>query len=164
VAKGLDLIPPAMEQPEYNLLAREKVEFEYLPLYDRYGIGLTTWSPLLSGVLTGKYTKDNIPSDSRLALANYKHLASRKLVNDVLDKVEALKGVAKELDCTAAQLALAWCCKNPRVSTVITGATKESQIEENMKALEVLPKLTPAVMEKIEAIVKSQPKVPDSFR
>eukprot|EP00850_Spirogloea_muscicola_P003677 SM000015S01177 [mRNA] locus=s15:191981:193847:+ [translate_table: standard] len=184
VAKRLNLVGPAMEQPEYNMLTREKVEAEYLPLYKNYGLGLTTWSPLASGVLTGKYTKDNIPHDSRLALTNYKAshwphnrqpityysihcalgLAERKLVDEVLDKVQQLRPIAKELDVTPAQLALAWCAKNPNVSTVITGATKESQIEENMKALAAIPKLTPEVMERIEAIIRSKPALPDNFR
>ncbi|CAI5534912.1 unnamed protein product [Closterium sp. Naga37s-1] len=164
VARRLNLIGPAMEQPEYNLIAREKVEKEFLPLYEPYGLGLTTWSPLASGVLTGKYARGHIPPDSRFALANYKHLATRKLVEEVLDKVGALQAVAGELQCTVAQLSLAWCAKNPHVSSVITGSTKESQIEENMKALEVMPKLTPAVMERIDAIMRNKPKLPDSFR
>lgn len=163
-ARRLNLIPPAMEQPEYNLLAREKVEAEYVPLYKNYGTGLTTWSPLASGVLTGKYTKDNIPADSRLSLANYKSLASKKLVDEILDKVEALKPIAKELDASLAQLSLAWCAKNPNVSTVITGATKEAQIEENMKAVELLPKLTPEVMARIEEVLQMKPKAPETFR
>eukprot|EP00850_Spirogloea_muscicola_P012961 SM000086S23013 [mRNA] locus=s86:16352:18039:- [translate_table: standard] len=141
VAKRLNLVGPAMEQPEYNMLTREKVEAEYLPLYKNYGLGLTTWSPLASG-----------------------GLAERKLVDEVLDKVQQLRPIAKELDVTPAQLALAWCAKNPNVSTVITGATKESQIEENMKALTAIPKLTPEVMERIEAIIRSKPALPDNFR
>ncbi|XP_074570261.1 putative voltage-gated potassium channel subunit beta [Curcuma longa] len=164
VAQRLDLVGPIVEQPEYNLLSRHKVESEYLPLYDTYGLGLTTWSPLASGVLTGKYSKGNIPSDSRFALDNYKNLASRSLVDDVLRKVNGLKLIAEELGVPLSQLAIAWCASNPNVSTVITGATKESQILENLKALEVLPLLTPNVLEKIEAVVQSKPKRQESYR
>ncbi|XP_042448592.1 probable voltage-gated potassium channel subunit beta [Zingiber officinale] len=163
-AQRLDLIGPIVEQPEYNLLTRHKVESEYLPLYDTYGLGLTTWSPLASGVLTGKYSKGNIPSDSRFALDNYKNLASRSLIDDVLAKVKGLKLIADELEVPLSQLAIAWCASNPNVSTVITGATKESQILENLKALEVLPLLTPDVLEKIEAVVQSKPKRQESYR
>ncbi|KZV34055.1 putative voltage-gated potassium channel subunit beta [Dorcoceras hygrometricum] len=164
VAQRLDLVGPIVEQPEYNLFSRHKVESEYLPLYTNYGLGLATWSPLSSGVLTGKYASGNIPPDSRFALDNYKNLASRSLVDDVLKKVKGLKPIADELDVTLSQLAIAWCASNPNVSSVITGATKEAQIEENMKAINVIPLLTPAVMEKIEAVVQSKPKRPDSYR
>ena len=164
IAQRLDLIAPVVEQPEYNLLSRHKVESEYLPLYSNYGIGLTTWSPLASGVLTGKYNKGTIPSDSRFALDNYKNLASRSLVEDVLKKVNGLKPIADELGVTLPQLAIAWCAANPNVSSVITGATKEYQVEENMKAITVIPMLTPSVMEKIEAIVQSKPKRPEAYR
>ncbi|KAG6473515.1 probable voltage-gated potassium channel subunit beta [Zingiber officinale] len=163
-AQRLDLIGPIVEQPEYNLLTRHKVEVEYLPLYSTYGLGLTTWSPLASGVLTGKYSKGNIPQDSRLALDNYKNLASRSLAGDILRKVNGLRPIAEELGVPLSQLAIAWCAANPNVSTVITGATKESQILENLKALEVLPLLTPDVLEKIEAVVQSKPKRQESYR
>ncbi|KAK8944471.1 putative voltage-gated potassium channel subunit beta [Platanthera zijinensis] len=164
VAGRLDLVGPVVEQPEYNLLSRHKVELEYLPIYNTYGLGLTTWSPLASGVLTGKYNKGIIPPDSRFALDNYKNLATRSLQDEVLLKVNGLKPIADELDATLAQLAIAWCASNPNVSSVITGATKENQIVENMKALEVLPKLTPDVLEKIEAIVQTKPKHSESYR
>ncbi|KAK4354885.1 hypothetical protein RND71_027079 [Anisodus tanguticus] len=174
VAQRLNLVGPIVEQPEYNLLSRHKpeynllsrhkVESEYLPLYSHYGIGLTTWSPLASGVLTGKYNAGNIPPDSRFALENYKNLASRSLVDDVLRKVNGLKPIAEELGVPLPQLAIAWCAANPNVSSVITGATKEYQIQENMKAINVIPMLTPAVMEKIEAVVQSKPKRQDSYR
>ncbi|KAG6471720.1 hypothetical protein ZIOFF_069166 [Zingiber officinale] len=140
------------------------VEVEYLPLYSTYGLGLTTWSPLASGVLTGKYSKGNIPQDSRFALDNYKNLASRSLADDILRKVNGLRPIAEELGVPLSQLAIAWCAANPNVSTVITGATKESQILENLKALEVLPLLTPDVLEKIEAVVQSKPKRQESYR
>lgn len=164
VAHRLDLIGPAMEQPEYNLLTRDKVEVEYAPLYKQYGLGLTTWSPLASGVLTGKYSKDHIPEGSRFALENYKNLANKSLVDDILTKVDGLRPIAKELGVPMSQLAIAWVAKNPNVSSVITGATKEHQVVENMKALDVLHKLTPDVMQKIEDIVGTKPKVPDQYR
>ncbi|KAK8944470.1 putative voltage-gated potassium channel subunit beta [Platanthera zijinensis] len=164
VAGRLDLVGPVVEQPEYNLLARRKVELEYLPIYSTYGLGLTTWSPLAFGVLTAKYNQGTIPPDSRFALDNYKDLATKSLQDEVLLKVNGLKPIADELDATLAQLAIAWCASNPNVSSVITGATKESQIVENMKALEVLPKLTPDVLEKIEAIVQTKPKHSESYR
>ncbi|KAJ0463530.1 putative NADP-dependent oxidoreductase domain-containing protein [Helianthus annuus] len=146
-----------------GMLMMLMVENEYLPLYTNYGIGLTTWSPLASGVLTGKYNS-GVPADSRFALENYKSLASRSLVDDVLKKVRNLKPIADELNVPMSQLAIAWCAANPNVSSVITGATKESQIQENMKAIDVIPKLTPEVMEKIEAVILSKPKRPESFR
>ncbi|KAI3676868.1 hypothetical protein L1987_86482 [Smallanthus sonchifolius] len=145
------------------MFARHKVESEYLPLYSNYGIGLTTWSPLASGVLTGKYNS-GVPPESRFALENYKNLAQRALVDDVLKKVKKLKPIADELDVPLSQLAIAWCAANPNVSSVITGATKEHQIEENMKAINVILMLTPDVMEKIDAIVQSKPKKPESYR
>ncbi|KAJ0871721.1 putative NADP-dependent oxidoreductase domain-containing protein [Helianthus annuus] len=163
VADRLDLVGPIVEQPEYNMFSRHKVESEYLPLYKNHGIGLTTWSPLASGVLTGKYNS-GVPPDSRFALENYKNLASRSLVDDVLKKVRKLQPIADELDVPMSQLAIAWCAANPNVSSVITGATKEHQIQENMKAINVIPKLTPDVMEKIDAVVQSKPKKPDSYR
>ncbi|KAJ0092156.1 hypothetical protein Patl1_25876 [Pistacia atlantica] len=164
IAERLDLAGPIVEQPEYNLLSRHKVESEYLPIYNNYGIGLSTWSPLASGVLTGKYNKGTIPPDSRFALENYKNLANRSLVDDVLKKVNGLKPIADELGVSLAQLGIAWCATNPHVSSVITGATKESQIQENMKAINAIPLLTPAVLEKIENVVQSKPKRPDSYR
>ncbi|KAI4983097.1 probable voltage-gated potassium channel subunit beta [Hordeum vulgare subsp. vulgare] len=164
VANRLDLVGPIVEQPEYNLFSRHKVESEFVPLYSTYGIGLTTWSPLASGVLTGKYSKGNIPPESRFALDNYKNLANRSLVDDTLRKVNGLKPIASELGVSMAQLGIAWCASNPNVSSVITGATKESQIVENMKALEVVPLLTPEVLEKIEAVIQSKPKRLESYR
>ncbi|XP_078440056.1 potassium channel beta subunit 1 [Wolffia australiana] len=163
-AERLDLVGPIVEQPEYNFLARHKVEVEYVPLYTNYGMGLTTWSPLASGVLTGKYNNGNIPPDSRLALDNYKNLASRSLIDDVFKKVDGLKPIAAALGVPLSQLAIAWCLTNPNVSSVITGATKESQITENMKALNVVPLLTPNVIDKIEAVIQSKPKRMDSYR
>ena len=150
IAERHHLRKPVVEQPEYNLFHRERVEKEYARLYDGIGLGLTTWSPLASGLLTGKY-RDGIPPDSRGAMPRMQFL-----VKDLTDKaknraVGELDRVAKELGCTLAQLALAWCAKNPHVSTVITGASRPAQVKENMKAIEVLPKLTAQVMQRIEA-------------
>lgn len=155
VADRLDLIGPAMEQPEYNLFHRKRVEEEYAPLYSKHGLGLTTWSPLASGILTGKYSGGTVPDGSRMTLERYKHLAQKKLVEKrrQIDLVDELRPVAGELGCSLAQLALAWCVRNPRVSSVITGATKVSQVEDNMGALQVIPKLTEEVVATIEAIL-----------
>ena len=143
---------PVVEQPEYNLFHRGRVEREYARLYGDIGIGLTTWSPLASGLLTGKY-RNGVPPDSRGAIPRMKFL-----VEGLTDKrknaaVAQLEGVARELSCTMPQLAIAWCARNPNVSSVITGASKVSQVEENLKAADVIPRLTPAVMERIDAIV-----------
>jgi voltage-dependent potassium channel beta subunit len=150
VAEKLRLRKPVVEQPEYNLFHRGRVEKEYAPLYDGIGLGLTTWSPLASGLLTGKY-RDGVPPDSRGALPRMAYLL--KDFNDPRKRgaVDKLAAIAKELDCTLAQMALAWCLKNPRVSSVITGASRPQQVAENMKATEVVPKLTDAVMKRIEA-------------
>ncbi|KAK1379666.1 putative voltage-gated potassium channel subunit beta [Heracleum sosnowskyi] len=164
VADRFGLIGPVVEQPEYNLLSRHKVEVEFLPLYTNYGLGLTTWSPLASGVLSGKYNSGKVPEDSRFALDKYKNLANRTLVDNVLQKVKGLEPIAKELGVSLAQLAIAWCAANPNVSSVITGATKIQQIEENMKAVNVIPLLTPEIMKKIEDVVQTKPQGPDSFR
>ena len=151
VAERHHLRKPVMEQPEYNLFHRGRVEQEYKRLYEDIGLGLTTWSPLASGLLTGKY-RLGVPPDSRGAIPRMAFL-----VGDLTDKrknevVGELGTVAKDLDCTLAQLAIAWCARNPRVSTVITGASRVSQVQENLRALEVIPKLTPAVMERIDGI------------
>jgi voltage-dependent potassium channel beta subunit len=141
---------PTMEQPEYNLLSRQKVETEYLPIIERYGLGLTTWSPLASGLLTGKYL-DGIPEGSRGSLEGYEWLR-RALTNEKGNaKVRELKAIADDLGCSLAQLALAWCAHNPHVSTVITGASRPSQVVENMAALEVLGRLDDEIIARIEA-------------
>ena len=141
---------PVVEQPQYHLLHRERVEAEYAPLYRELGMGTTTWSPLASGLLTGKYL-DGIPEGSRGALKGYEWL-QKDLVNPGhAAKVRALMTVAESVGCTLAQLAIAWCVKNPHVTTVITGASRASQVSENLKALDVVPKLTPEVMARIEA-------------
>jgi len=155
IADKHGLHKPVMEQPQYNLFHRKRVENEYARLYEDIGLGLTTWSPLASGVLTGKY-RQGIPAGSRGTVENYAFLRERLTDarrNDVAGKLEPL---ARELGCTLAQLALAWCLQNPRVSTVITGATRVEQVAENMRAVEIAPKLTAEVLARIEAIVGSQ--------
>jgi voltage-dependent potassium channel beta subunit len=142
---------PVMEQPEYNLLTRDRVEKEYPPVIDKYGIGLTTWSPLASGQLTGKYL-DGIPEGSRGALKGYEWLQSDLSDQARNEKVRALKAVADTLGCTLAQLALAWCAHNPHVSTVITGASRPEQVTENMAAIEVLDRLDDEIIARIDAI------------
>ncbi len=142
---------PTMEQPEYNLFNRRRVEEEYRPVIDRYGLGLTTWSPLASGLLTGKYAA-GIPEGSRGSLKGFEWLHRSLTDADRNAKVQALKTVADELDCSLAQLAIAWCAHNPRVSTVITGASRPSQVTENMAALEVLERLDDGVVARIEAL------------
>jgi len=154
IADRRNLHKPVMEQPQYNLFHRKRVEQEYTRLYEDIGLGLTTWSPLASGLLSGKYQK-GIPPGSRGALESYAFLRdglTDPAKNAIVGKLEA---VAKDLGCTLAQLALAWCVRNPRVSTVITGATRVEQVSENMKALEVVAKLTPEVMARIDGIAGS---------
>jgi voltage-dependent potassium channel beta subunit len=154
IADRRNLHKPVVEQPQYNLFHRKRVEQEYVRLYEDIGLGLTTWSPLASGLLSGKYQK-GIPPGSRGALESYAFLRdglTDPAKNAIVGKLEA---VAKDLGCTLAQLALAWCVRNPRVSTVITGATRVEQVAENMKALEVVAKLTPEVMARLDGIAGS---------
>ncbi len=153
IAERHHLHKPQMEQPQYNMLHRDRVEKEYARLYGDIGLGLTIWSPLASGLLTGKYN-DGIPADSRASLPGYEWLKSRLTDPNVLKIVRALQPVADDLGCTMSQLAIAWTVKNPHVSTVITGASRASQVYENMQALEVVPKLTNDVMARIDAILK----------
>jgi aryl-alcohol dehydrogenase-like predicted oxidoreductase len=149
IAEQHHLHKPVTEQPQYNLFERQRFAGEYARFYKDYGYGSTIWSPLASGLLTGKYNK-GIPKNSRGALKGYEWLHDSLTDKTKLDKVIALGRIAEELDCTTAQLALAWCLKNPNVSTVITGATSVKQLRENMKAAEVAPKITPEVLEKID--------------
>jgi voltage-dependent potassium channel beta subunit len=151
IAERHHLRKPAMEQPEYNLFHRSRVEKEYAPLYDELGLGLTTWSPLASGLLTGKY-RSGVPGDSRGAIPRMKFLVeglTDKRKNEIVAK---LGEVAGDLGCSLPQLAIAWCAANPHVSTVITGASRAPQVVENMKAADVVAKLTPDVMKRIDAI------------
>jgi aryl-alcohol dehydrogenase-like predicted oxidoreductase len=150
IADRRNLHKPVMEQPQYNLLHRDRVEKEYARLYRDIGLGTTTWSPLASGLLTGKHN-DGIAPDSRGTIKGYEWLAERLTDAAQIAKVRRLAPIAADLDCTLAQLALAWCLKNPHVSTVITGASRPAQVVENMRAVDVVGRLDPAVMARIEA-------------
>ena len=152
IAERHHLHKPVMEQPQYNLLTRTRVEQEYARLYEDIGLGTTIWSPLASGLLTGKY-RDGIPADSRGALRGYEWLADRLADQESVDKVERLRPIAEELGCTLAQLSIAWCAANPHVSTVITGASRASQVTDNFGAIDVLPMLTPDVLARIESAI-----------
>ena len=152
IAERHHLHKPQMEQPEYNLFHRRRVEREYARLYEDIGLGTTTWSPLASGLLTGKYL-DGIPEGSRGALPGYEWLTDSLTDERKLDKVRQLKVVADKLECTLAQLSIAWCAANPNVSTVITGASRVEQVTENLKALDVLDRLDATVMAEIDAVL-----------
>ena len=151
IAERHHLHKPVTEQPVYNLFERHRFSSEYERVYKEYGYGTTIWSPLASGLLTGKYNK-GIPEGSRGSLKGYDWLHDMLTDKEKLEMVKALEPIANELGCTLSQLSLAWCLKNPYVSTVITGASRLAQVHENMKAAEVAPKLTPEVLERIDAI------------
>jgi len=153
IADKRNLHKPVMEQPQYNMLERAKVQKEYARLYDDIGLGLTTWSPLASGLLSGKYM-DGIPEGSRASLPGYEWLKDMLTDEAANAKVRNLSAVAERLDCTLSQLAIAWCAANPNVSTVITGASRVEQVHENLGAKAVLPKLTPEVLTEIKGIVR----------
>ncbi|ALL05132.1 alcohol dehydrogenase [Pedobacter sp. PACM 27299] len=159
VAKQYNLIGPTMEQPQYNLLERNKMENEYLLLFKEYGLGTTIWSPLASGLLSGKYTS-GVTKDTRLELKGMEWLKDVVLNEDKLKKAEKLQGLADQLNIPLAKLSLAWCLKNPNVSTVILGASKTAQLKENLTTLEVLPLLTEKVLTDIEDIMKTKPHLP----
>ncbi len=160
VAEKYSLIGPTMEQPQYNLFERNKVENEFLEIYKNVGLGTTIWSPLASGLLSGKYN-DGIPKGSRLALEGFEWLKESSIIDDKIKKVKKLSEFAAKLGVTTASLSIAWCIKNPNVSTAILGATKKQQLLDNLKSLEVLEQLTPEVMEKIETIMKTKPTLAD---
>lgn len=151
IAERHHLHKPVVEQPVYNMFARHRFTEDYVRVYKDYGYGSTTWSPLASGLLTGKYN-NGIPKDSRGALEGYDWLKGHLTDPDKIAKVRALEPIAKELGCTLSQLSLAWCLKNPYVSTVITGASRVEQVHENMKAVEVAPRITPEIMARIDTI------------
>jgi aryl-alcohol dehydrogenase-like predicted oxidoreductase len=166
VARRENLVPPLMEQPEYNLFSRQRVEREYAQLYREIGLGTTIFSPLASGLLTGKYNQ-GIPEDSRLNLKGYEWLKDEyesEAGQRKLEKVKQLSGVAAELGCSLSQLSIAWCLKNRHVSTVITGASRPEQVTENMGALDVLPRLSDEIMERIEVILDNKPGPEEDFR
>lgn len=166
IARREHLIPPLMEQPQYHMFHRERVEVEYAHLYKEIGLGTTIWSPLASGILTGKYNQ-GMPEGTRATLEGYEWL--RKIFENEeaqrrIKKVGLMMPIAEELGCSMAQLALAWLLKNPNVSTVITGASRAEQVTENMKALEVVDKLTDDVMQHIEGILDNKPEPETDFR
>ncbi|MCK5685375.1 aldo/keto reductase [bacterium] len=166
VAQREHLIPPLMEQPQYNLFHRHKVESEFTHLYKRYGLGTTIFSPLASGLLTGKYSK-GIPDNSRMALKELSWLKERfqkEGMQEKIIKINKLKEIADGIDISLTQLALAWCLKNPNVSSVITGASKLSQMNENLKAVDVVSKINESVLNLIELVVNNKPEQEPDFR
>ena len=152
IAERYHLHKPTMEQPQYHLFHRERLEVEYDPLFKKYQMGTTIWSPLASGMLSGKYL-DGIPADSRANLPGYEWLREKLTDQETLNKVRKLKVISDRLDCSLSQLALAWCASNPNVSTVITGASRVEQVYENMKSLEVLEMITAELKNEIQEIV-----------
>lgn len=160
VAQHYRLIGPTMEQPQYNLFERNKMENEFLQIFKTTGLGTTIWSPLASGLLTGKYN-EGVPKGSRFALEGFDWLKDRWVVEDKVKKVRKLSELAAKLGVSTASLSIAWCIKNPHVSTAILGATKKAQLMDNLSALDVMKKLTPEIMEKIETIMKTKPVLPD---
>ncbi|MEY3585771.1 MAG: hypothetical protein RLZZ243_835 [Bacteroidota bacterium] len=159
-AKQNHLIGPIVEQPEYNMFTRQKVEVEFSQVYKTVGLGTTIWSPLASGILSGKYNKD-FPSDTRLGMEGMDWLKEKNLTAERIDVVKKLSAMAGDLDMSLPVLGLAWCLKNPNVSTVILGASKEYQLTENLKSLEAKEKLSVEVMEQIELILSNKPNHPD---
>jgi voltage-dependent potassium channel beta subunit len=154
------LIGPSMEQPQYNMFERTKLEKDYLLLFRDFGLGTTIWSPLASGLLTGKYN-NGIPTDNRLHIEGMDWLKERTLGDATrIERTQKLDTLAKEIGTTLPKLAIAWCLKNPNVSTVILGASKTTQLKENLDALEVVPKLTAEIMEKIESVLQNKPVLP----
>lgn len=153
-ARRNNLRPPSMEQPQYNMFYRQRFEEEYAPLYKELGYGTTTWSPLYGGLLTGKYNEGKIPEGSRASLEQFQWVKDRVQDEEKLDVTRQLAEVAEDLNVTMAQMSLAWVLKNPNVSTVITGASEVSQVEENMKAVAIKEKLTDDVMARINDIIK----------
>ena len=160
VAHQYGLIGPTVEQPQYNLFERSKMENEFLMVFNTVGMGTTTWSPLASGLLTGKYLT-GIPADSRLAISGFDWLRDRWMKEDILKRIKALGGLADELGISLAELSIAWCTLNPNVTSVILGATRRSQLEQNLGALQAREKLTPEVVQRIEEIVQTKPVLPE---
>ena len=154
------LIAPVVEQPQYNLLERNKMENEFLMVFKTVGMGTTIWSPLASGLLSGKYN-EGIPEGSRFGLTGFDWLRDRWMKEDMLNKVRALAALAKELGISMAQLSIAWCIKNPNVTTAILGATRKEQLMENLGALEAVQKLDEGVMKRVDEIVQTKPVLPE---
>ena len=160
IARDYRLIGPHVEQTQYNLFERNRLENEYLEVFRNVGMGTTIWSPLAAGLLSGKYN-DGIPEDSRLGMEGFEWLRDRWVLNDKVEKVKKLSVLAKALQVSLASLSIAWAIKNPNVTTAILGATKKEQLLDNLKALEVLPLLTSEVIESIENIMETKPKLPE---
>lgn len=160
VAHQYGLIGPSMEQPQYNLLERNKMENEFLMIFNTVGMGTTIWSPLASGLLSGKYN-DGIPEDSRFGLRGFDWLKDRWIKDSLLNKVKQLTALAAELGISVAELSIAWCIRNPHVTTAILGATKKDQLVQNLKALDAVAKLDAGVMQRIEDIVQTKPQLPE---
>lgn len=160
IAQRYSLIGPAMEQPQYNLFEREKLEKDYLQIFKNIGLGTTIWSPLASGLLTGKYNK-GIPEDSRLGLQGFDWLKDRWIAEEKINKVKRLGELANRIGISLASLSIGWCIKNPNVTTAILGATKKEQLLGNLKALDAVEKLTPEIMEEIESIMQTKPVLPE---
>jgi voltage-dependent potassium channel beta subunit len=160
VAQHYGLIGPSVEQPQYNLFERNKIENEYLMVYKTVGLGTTIWSPLASGLLSGKYNK-GIPADSRFAIPGFEWLRDRLLQEQLVAKAVKIAELAGELSITPSQLSIAWCVKNPHVTTTILGATKKEQLIDNLDALSAVEKLTPEVLQRIETIVQTKPILPE---
>jgi voltage-dependent potassium channel beta subunit len=165
VARQYNLVPPTMEQPEYNMFSRERVEVDYARLFREFGYGTTIFSPLATGLLTGKYN-NGIPEGTRMSLPGYEWLRSRLTSAEGKERIEKVKQMSKlaaDLGTTMPRMALAWCAKNPNVSTVITGASRVEQVQDNLKALETMPLLTDDVMQKIDAILDNKPRMPQFY-
>ena len=160
IAEAYRLIGPAMEQPQYNLFERSTVDAEYLEIYKNVGLGTTIWSPLAAGLLTGKYN-DGIPEGSRFQIEGFEWLRDRWLMQEKINKVQQLGAIAKALKVSTASLSIAWCIKNPNVTTAILGATSKAQLLDNLTALDTAALLTPEIMEQIEGIVETKPKLPE---
>ena len=160
VASQHHLVAPVVEQPQYNLFERNKLENEFLMIFRTVGMGTTIWSPLASGLLSGKYN-NGVPEDSRFALSGFDWLKDRWMQEGMLDKVRKLSDLAKKLDITTAQLAIAWCIKNPNVTTAILGASRKEQLLENLGSLEAAEKLTAAVLTEIDEVVQTKPVLPE---
>jgi voltage-dependent potassium channel beta subunit len=160
VAHQYGLIGPAVEQPQYNLFEREKLEKDYLQVFKNVGLGTTIWSPLASGLLTGKYN-NGIPGDSRLGLEGFDWLKDRWIAEEKISKVKKLAELATRMGVTVAALSIGWCIKNPNVTTAILGATRKEQLLDNLKALDAAEKITPEILSEIETIMQTKPALPE---
>lgn len=161
IAEKNNLYGPVMEQPQYNMFVREKVEKDFMHLYRTVGLGTTIWSPLASGLLTGKYN-DGIPEGARMSMDEFQWLQDRWINEENIEKVRKLSALAKELGVALPSMAIAWCIKNKHVTTAILGATKKEQLLQNLKAVDVMEQLSPEVMERIEQIVQTKPVIVQS--